>query len=268
MASGFGNLSGSGPQQVWANVAYQSYNQAGNYSTWYYEVRYYGNGYGSWTNSTQSWSISGFVNSSGTFTIPQSQAYATYMVLANGYFNKGHNADGYLSAGNSTASISTNHSSIGSGSVTVSSGTPPRIPKVPDAPTGLNVTAVNPSTIGASWTAPADNGGSTITSYRVRVDTDPSMNTATVYSTPNASLSYQVTGQTPGQTYYVQVAAVNGIGTGPYSTVDSVRVGIGGKRHTGSSFISFSTAKRFNGSAFVDITTAKRFNGSSWVDLT
>lgn len=69
MPGAHGNLRGSGPQQAYVWLSYVSYDAASNRSTWYYEAIYKG-GWGSWSGSTQSWSLSGFATASGTFTIP------------------------------------------------------------------------------------------------------------------------------------------------------------------------------------------------------
>jgi len=56
MGSASAALNGSGNQQVWVYTALSSQDINGNYSQYYGEVRYYGNGWGSWTNNTQYWS--------------------------------------------------------------------------------------------------------------------------------------------------------------------------------------------------------------------
>ena len=130
MASAYGSLNGSGNQQVWVYISRQSQNTAGNYSRYYGEVRYYGNGWGSWSGQANSWSANfGGTTYSGTFTIPQAAAYDTYTVLWTGYFNKTHNAAGALSAFSVSASISSSHSSIGNGTASTTEGAPPTIPR-------------------------------------------------------------------------------------------------------------------------------------------
>lgn len=132
MPSAFGNLNGSGPQQVWLNVSLSSQSIPGNYSDYLVEVRYYGNGYGSWSGSTQSWSANiGGSSLGGTFTIPQSEAFDTYKVLTKTTVRKTHNADGTLAAFTSSATINTDHGSIGDGSVSFNVPAPARIPRGP-----------------------------------------------------------------------------------------------------------------------------------------
>lgn len=132
MTSAFGNLNGPGPQQVWLSVVRSAQNIPGNYTDYSVEVRYYGHGYGSWTNDTQSWSANiGGSALSGTFTIPQSEADDTYKVLRLTTVRKTHAADGSLAAFTCSATINTNHTSIGDGSVSFTEPAPPRIARGP-----------------------------------------------------------------------------------------------------------------------------------------
>ena len=87
---------------------------------------------------------------------------------------------------------------------------------VPDAPTGLTLTGGD-GALGASWTAPANDGGSVVTGYRVQWKSsaegwDPTTREATTRTTP-----YRITGLTNGTTYAVRVGAVNAQGTGAWS---------------------------------------------------
>lgn len=217
MASAFGNLNGSGPQRVWVMLEYVNYDQAGNYSRWDWEVRYYGEGYGSWTGGTQSWSLSGFAVTSGTWEMKEADRYKTYIVLGSGRFTKGHNAAGNLAAGTMTATITTNHSSVGSGSASVSSGTPPRIPKTPSAPAAP--TSVNPSATGVTFnrSAPSDNGGSSITDYDFQIASNSNFSTV-VQSWSSTSASQSRSGLTRATDYWVRYRAENAVGVSSWSS--------------------------------------------------
>jgi predicted phage tail protein len=85
---------------------------------------------------------------------------------------------------------------------------------LPGAPTNVNGTAGNAS-VSLTWTAPASDGGSSITGYRVTPYIGG--NAQTPILTGSASTSYTVTGLTNGTTYTFRVAAINAIGTGPDS---------------------------------------------------
>lgn len=265
MTSGFGSLNGSGNQQVWANLVYVSSDIPNNRTRWRIEVRYYGNGWGSWSGSNWSWSVSGFVSASGTFNISSGEAYDTYTVLYNAYFYKTHNSSGVLAAGNATASINTDHTSVGDGSVTVSSGTPPVLatePATPGTPTGeaMSVTSAK-----WTWTAP-DDGGSAITKYQVQYTFDEDFTDPDFYEIVDVSASsrsYTLSNLYPGsmaQTFpegsgfimRARVRAVNSRGTSGWSGTRTV---------VGPAPIWVS-----DGSKWV-ATVARISDGSAWSDV-
>jgi hypothetical protein len=75
-----------------------------------------------------------------------------------------------------------------------------------------------------TWTAPADNGGQAVSSYRIQRSTDNINFSTIVSSTGNTLLTYTDTGLTPGTKYYYRVAAINAVAvahgtdySGPYS---------------------------------------------------
>ena len=92
---------------------------------------------------------------------------------------------------------------------------------VPAQPLGLTVTrGSRTQELDASWRAPASNGGSAITGYRVQWkeatgnwDTAADVSEATVTGT-----TYTITGLTGGVGYTVRVIAGNDVGAGPAST--------------------------------------------------
>ena len=84
----------------------------------------------------------------------------------------------------------------------------------PSAPQSLQATAGNHN-ITLNWIAPADNGGSPITNYRIFRST--SSGTETIIATVGNVNSYTNTGLTSGVTYFYKVKAVTALGSSPLS---------------------------------------------------
>ncbi len=93
--------------------------------------------------------------------------------------------------------------------VTCSGGT---TADVPGQVSGLSASSAAPTTATATWSAPADDGGSSITGYRVSLVGGGSTLVAA------GTTSHTFPGLSPDTTYTVQVAAVNGEGDGPTSS--------------------------------------------------
>ena len=93
----------------------------------------------------------------------------------------------------------------------------------PDAPQSLNVSPDDTGTLDVSWEAPASDGGSAITGYKVQwksgsEDYDGSAgSTRQAEITDPASRTHTITGLTDGVEYTVRVIAVNDVGDGPPS---------------------------------------------------
>jgi hypothetical protein len=81
---------------------------------------------------------------------------------------------------------------------------------VPNAPTGVNGSAGN-QLVNLNWSAPGNNGGSTITSYTVTWSTGS-------YTTANATPSATITGLIGGTSYTFTVVATNSMGSGAASS--------------------------------------------------
>ena len=86
----------------------------------------------------------------------------------------------------------------------------------PGVPTGLTAVAGNGSAT-LTWTAPANDGGSSITGYLIT----PSGGGAPI-TLQGTGTSYTVTGLTNGVTYTFQVAAINAVGAGSPATSNAV----------------------------------------------
>ncbi|RLF72932.1 MAG: hypothetical protein DRN55_05090, partial [Thermoplasmata archaeon] len=85
---------------------------------------------------------------------------------------------------------------------------------VPSAPRNL-VASGGDGYVVLTWEAPADDGGSPITGYKIYRGT--SSGNETLLATVGNVLTYNDTGLTNGQRYYYRVSAVNGIGEGGLS---------------------------------------------------
>ncbi|HWC33491.1 MAG TPA: fibronectin type III domain-containing protein [Mycobacteriales bacterium] len=100
--------------------------------------------------------------------------------------------------------------------ITVTSATVPSAPTSVSAVTGNGQAAV-------SWAAPSSDGGSPITGYDVQYST----NNGTTWTSASATFhtstatSQTVTGLTNGTAYLFRVAAINSVGTGPYSAASA-----------------------------------------------
>jgi fibronectin type 3 domain-containing protein len=105
--------------------------------------------------------------------------------------------------------------SVGEGSKSNELNASPSAPAtVPGAPT-LNTAAAGNATVTLGWSAPSNNGGATITSYKVYRGT--SSGNETFLTTLGNVTSYTDTGLTNGSTYYYKVTAVNSVGEGAKS---------------------------------------------------
>ncbi len=86
---------------------------------------------------------------------------------------------------------------------------------VPDAPTDLTLTEGN-TRFSVAWSAPTDNGGSAITRYELQYRTGGGAWTL-ITSGIGTNTSHIIMGLTNGNTYEVQVRAVNAQGDGAWS---------------------------------------------------
>ena len=90
---------------------------------------------------------------------------------------------------------------------------------VPDAPQSLNVSPDDTGTLDVSWEAPASDGGSAITGYKVQWKraADSWDTPADVFEATATGTTHTITGLTDGVEYAVRVIAVNDVGDGPPS---------------------------------------------------
>ncbi|MDR3355492.1 MAG: fibronectin type III domain-containing protein, partial [Synergistaceae bacterium] len=100
--------------------------------------------------------------------------------------------------------------SVGEGPASQATATPQAAETAPGAPQNLTATP-DGEQVDLSWTAPANNGGSPITGYKVSKDGGNSW-----VSLANVT-TYSFTNLSNGQQYNFQVRAVNSVGEGPAS---------------------------------------------------
>ena len=95
-------------------------------------------------------------------------------------------------------------------------------PEVPGKPTNLMAEADGSTRIALSWDAPADDGGSAITGYRIEVSDDGGSNWSELEAdTGDDGTSYTHEGLSPGDTRHYRVSAINAEGTSDASDSDS-----------------------------------------------
>src|SRR5690349_4000070 len=155
--------------------------------------------------------------SPATFIVNNTQ---TYTVVPNDYV--GYMFDHWVDTGstdrNRNISVSSD-TAISAAYKTLSSS----VPTAPQQPTGLTATTISLSQIDLSWTAPAYNGGSAITGYKIERSTDGGTTWSTIQSnTGSTSTTYSDTGLTASTTYTYRVSAINAVGTSPPSSAASV----------------------------------------------
>ncbi len=117
------------------------------------------------------------------------------------------------------------HNIWGMGEWSVAVDVTTRPPVVPEAPTGLTAALVpGEARVELSWVAPTSSGGAPITGYLVELSQDNGTSWAEVYTASEGATTYTDDGtddQGPvfeaGDGPHYRVAAINSVGTGPFS---------------------------------------------------
>src|SRR5207245_808826 len=115
----------------------------------------------------------------------------------------------------------------------------------PSPPSALTATAISSSQVTLSWTAPADNGGSSITGYKVERSTDGGTTwTKLVANTGITGTTYSDIGLTHGATYTYRVSAINAVGPGsPSSTASATTLAVTASPLNGLSATTVSSSQ-------------------------
>ena len=142
------------------------------------------------------------------------------------------------------------------------------------APTGLAATA-SAGQVALSWTAPSNNGGTAITSYKLDISSDGGATWADlVADTGSTTTTYTATSLTNGQAYSFRVSGINAAGIGAASSVvsatpfsapsapASVSVTAGDAQ-----VLVVWTAPTSSNGASVTGYVIDRYDGSSWTTL-
>src|SRR4029450_9796461 len=96
---------------------------------------------------------------------------------------------------------------------TEASATPVAPATPPSAPQNLQATGGN-AQVSLTWSAPASDGGSQVTGYKIYRSTSPGTETL-LPSPPGTGTSYSDLTALNGTTYYYKVSAVNAVNEGP-----------------------------------------------------
>lgn len=113
---------------------------------------------------------------------------------------------------------------VGTGAASATVAVTPVAPTAPGAPTGVTVTPGDGS-IGVAFTAPASNGGATITAYNASCTSSDGGAPGTG---TNTASPITVSGLTNGKTYTCTVTATNSVGTSGPSAVSGTAVPVAG----------------------------------------
>ena len=107
-------------------------------------------------------------------------------------------------------------SQVSNGMLMPRSGT---APTVPGPPRNLTAASNGHTQIDLSWSAPASDGGSGITGYRIEVSANGSAWRDLEADTGSTSTRYSHTGLTAGSTRYYRISAINSAGTSSASNI-------------------------------------------------
>ena len=130
----------------------------------------------------------------------------------------------------------------------------------PDAPMGLTATARGATIVDLAWTAPAADGGSAITGYRIEVSDDGSTGgwNELVDDTGSADTEYSHAGLFAGQTQHYRVSAINAAGTSDASDSRSATTSTTCIRYTGDIWCGLVTVAdlRANDYGYIEAISA------------
>lgn len=247
-----GNMAGTSPNRhrldFYMTQGGQNYSTNQTTVNWSLYLVHVSGSPGSWNNNASSWSANiGGVGYGGTTTYDFRNNLYGSKLLAAGSTTFTHDANGYLSVyGSGAFSSPSNH--IGSGSVGGTLGLD-RIPKAPTTNGMPVVSNLQPTSVTLSWPANTNNNGAAIDQYLLRVNKNNPADAAGYVDYPlsPSTLSYTVTGLTPGTQYYAVVYAHNSQGYAPKSSQASFKTLSGAYVRRGTEWRPTEVLVRRNG---------------------
>ena len=170
-----------------------------------------------------------------------------------------------LGLGHSYTCTVTATNGIGTGAASAASNTVV-VPRLPGAPTGVGAVTGSTTTptgvLTVTYTAPADNGGSAIVSYRATCASTNGGATKVGTHLGAVAAPIPVPSVTTGKSYQCTVTATNGVGTGP-SSAGSVGVVVGAPSPALSVTVKSEATSVATGSLTVSYAMPASANGSA-----
>lgn len=131
---------------------------------------------------------------------------------------------------------------------------------VPGAPT-IGTATAKVLSADLTWTAPASNGGSAITGYRIDLSTDNGANYSTkVANTGNTDVTATISDLSAGTSYLFRVYAINAVGTSLGSAASTAVTVLAAPKYTGPLFTSFSSRSLPSGQSNTLVLDGERLN--------
>ena len=166
--------------------------------------------------------------------------------------------------------------SVGAGTYSATASATPAPPAVPGAPTALAGTPAG-AQVALTWTAPVSTGGVSLVDYTVQWRTTAGPGAWNTFAhTASTATAMTVTGLTNATSYDFQVAAVNSVGAGPFSTtisrtpavptVPGAPTSVVGTPANGQVLVAWAAPASNGGAAISDYTVQYAVSppGTSW----